>query len=556
MTRCLLLLTMSLSAASACLSRTMDDADSLRRMLERVRTPVERIPLLIETSDRLLKSDLPASVHFAEEALRLAEAVGDEALVSRSLHVLGRASQLSGQLEKAVESHGRLYRMSVSSGHTEGVVKGLSGLALVHLTLKEYLRAQHILDQAWDLVRKSPDSGPAALPLNLRVRLHGYYAIALRGLDDFPNSSKHVEEGIRLSHVAGASDPEDAWLLLTCGQLLQESGRSDSARSLFMEAKRKSRLDGDLLGVSASSWCLGRLRESAGYMKEAKILYRESFLSAESAGFTRMAERAARNMAKVCQMLGEADSSLYHAAVADERRGYSDERKAATALTGYQRGITDAEVPATATPDFKSPSRFILAFALVSLALSGFLTHRLLRNGRNPVPAPTLGTPAPDSFMSLTAPDKNKEGAAALASGHGTEEASLIDRLTFNRHLQGVVDCLRGCINGVDADRQAEMRRLIREMEKTSDPGAWHEFESRLNSTYDGFIEKLRQLVPNLTQNERRLCLFLRMDMSTKDISRMTGQSVRAVELGRIRLRKKLNLTHSDAGLNEYLTSL
>jgi len=44
--------------------------------------------------------------------------------------------------------------------------------------------------------------------------------------------------------------------------------------------------------------------------------------------------------------------------------------------------------------------------------------------------------------------------------------------------------------------------------------------------------------------------------MTTREISSITGQSYRSIELARTRLRKKLNLTNSDTGLVEFLSAL
>jgi DNA-binding CsgD family transcriptional regulator len=61
---------------------------------------------------------------------------------------------------------------------------------------------------------------------------------------------------------------------------------------------------------------------------------------------------------------------------------------------------------------------------------------------------------------------------------------------------------------------------------------------------------------PNLTLNEKRLCAFLRLDMTSKEISAITGQSVRAIEQARIRLRKQLGLTNQQVSLSAFLSSL
>lgn len=74
----------------------------------------------------------------------------------------------------------------------------------------------------------------------------------------------------------------------------------------------------------------------------------------------------------------------------------------------------------------------------------------------------------------------------------------------------------------------------------------WSQFDltfSRFNKT---FFDNLLKDYPNLTNNEKRICAFLRMNLSTKDISNVTKQSIRSIEMARTRLRKKLGLKRSD----------
>lgn len=57
---------------------------------------------------------------------------------------------------------------------------------------------------------------------------------------------------------------------------------------------------------------------------------------------------------------------------------------------------------------------------------------------------------------------------------------------------------------------------------------------------------------PNLSLNERRLAAFLKLQLTTKEIASITGQSIRALEIARTRLRKKIGLTKSELSLCDY----
>jgi tetratricopeptide (TPR) repeat protein len=99
--------------------------------------------------------------------------------------------------------------------------------------------------------------------------------------------------------------------------------------------------------------------------------------------------------------------------------------------------------------------------------------------------------------------------------------------------------------------RQAESK--INQMASViEDRQVWSDFDIRFNELNTGFYQKLDIHFPELTINEKRLCAFLKLEMNTKEIIAITGQSIRAVEIARTRLRKKLGLTNSSRSLNDF----
>ena len=63
---------------------------------------------------------------------------------------------------------------------------------------------------------------------------------------------------------------------------------------------------------------------------------------------------------------------------------------------------------------------------------------------------------------------------------------------------------------------------------------------------HEDFYDALNKKFPDLTPNEKRLCAFLRLNMTTKEISAITHQSVQSINMARFRLRKKMNMEHDD----------
>ena len=83
----------------------------------------------------------------------------------------------------------------------------------------------------------------------------------------------------------------------------------------------------------------------------------------------------------------------------------------------------------------------------------------------------------------------------------------------------------------------------------------WELFEEAFNNADKDFLKKVKSMHNSLTSNDLRLCAYLRLNLSSKEIAPLLNISVRSVEVKRYRLRKKMNLDH-DTGLTNYILEL
>jgi ligand-binding sensor domain-containing protein/DNA-binding CsgD family transcriptional regulator len=67
-------------------------------------------------------------------------------------------------------------------------------------------------------------------------------------------------------------------------------------------------------------------------------------------------------------------------------------------------------------------------------------------------------------------------------------------------------------------------------------------FEKAFDEVHEAFMNRLKSKYPSLTPTELRLCAFLKMNISTKEIAPLMNISVRGVEICRYRVRKKLGI--------------
>ena len=83
----------------------------------------------------------------------------------------------------------------------------------------------------------------------------------------------------------------------------------------------------------------------------------------------------------------------------------------------------------------------------------------------------------------------------------------------------------------------------------------WKLFEEAFNNADKDFLKKVKSKHDSLTPNDLRLCAYLRLNLSSKEIAPLLNISSRSVEVKRYRLRKKMNLDH-ETSLTSYILEL
>lgn len=83
----------------------------------------------------------------------------------------------------------------------------------------------------------------------------------------------------------------------------------------------------------------------------------------------------------------------------------------------------------------------------------------------------------------------------------------------------------------------------------------WNHFEVNFKELHEDFFENLLQQFPDLTPKDLKLCAYLKMNLSSKEIAPLMGITIRGVEIHRYRLRKKLKMDSSQ-NLSNFLITL
>ncbi|MGN6436305.1 MAG: ligand-binding sensor domain-containing protein [Agriterribacter sp.] len=138
---------------------------------------------------------------------------------------------------------------------------------------------------------------------------------------------------------------------------------------------------------------------------------------------------------------------------------------------------------------------------------------------------------------------KNKEMASATM--HLVKKGELITRLR---------DELQKLMKNSEDDKSLEaLKKMVKTLgEEDKMDADWEHFTIHFDKAHNDFFVALKEKHNNLTPNELKLCAYLRMNLSTKEMAQLMNISVRGVEISRYRLRKKLQIS-TETNLFTYL---
>lgn len=138
---------------------------------------------------------------------------------------------------------------------------------------------------------------------------------------------------------------------------------------------------------------------------------------------------------------------------------------------------------------------------------------------------------------------------------------SILNVIRKNEILEDVKKNAVSLSKAIDEDKpisdlKRRVIRLITEINTNIEhDGDFEKFQSNFDVIHQDFFKLLEEKYPNLTQNDKILCAYLKMNLTSKEIAPLLNISLRGVEVNRYRLRKKMNLDR-EVNLTEYLQKL
>lgn len=128
---------------------------------------------------------------------------------------------------------------------------------------------------------------------------------------------------------------------------------------------------------------------------------------------------------------------------------------------------------------------------------------------------------------------KNKE--LATTTMHLVQRGKLLSKIGDE-----LLPLVKHTTNKDTADDIKKVIRLLNEAKKLDND--WDQFAIHFDHVHANFLSNLKDKYPNLSPSDLKLCAYLKLNLSSKEIAQLLNITPRAVEVSRYRLRKKLGL--------------
>ncbi|HLP53585.1 MAG TPA: tetratricopeptide repeat protein [Fluviicola sp.] len=433
-------------------------------------------------------------------------------------------------------------------------------IGTLYLQLKNFRRAIFCYENALTILEKAgPKVSKADLSLR-KLKVYNNMAAVFIQQEDYETALIYFRNALELNKTVKDQAYESS-ILNNIGICHMEKKELDLASHYFQKTLKIRKAAGDKQGcaqvlnnIAKNEVYQGNVESAAAYFEQALALSREigskqsALISLESLstlnetmGNYRESLRYYRQYKLLNDSIFNSDSQTAIASLEEKHKRENERKKYELKL---QKNESDR---------LKSQFTTLMVVATLVLLLLGALLFII--SMRNRVKNSRL------EQEKLTLERENLDLVRkTLQENLEFKERELVANALFihknNELITRVKDTLLKAKSSFTKENQQLIQEIITDLRLNQHNQAWDEFELHFTKVHSQFYQSLQEKFPNLTSNELKLCAFLRLNMSTKDISAITNQTVNSITVARSRLRKKLNIDGEDVHLINFLLSL
>lgn len=510
-------------------------------------TKEERIHQLLKLSDQLIGTNLAEALENTNLAIELSTEIDADSLHDAACHSQGNIYLNLGNYTRALQS----YQTALKGARERS---DLYMEAVISANIGSIYYYQRDLNQALAF-----DSAAMAFFLKASVgEMTGQrklrYANLLNNIGIIYDETSRFAEArdcyLRALDIGEAMKEHVliANVYNNMGTLYGDQGNFNSALEYYKKALEIRRQNGNQFGVARSYHNLGQFfTEGQPNVDSAIYYFSKSIEVAEPIGAWQTVGSAADQLFQAYKNRGDYKRSLEALELSRKVNDslFNQESTRKLAQLELQFDFDKRETIARAEQQKRELYQWLIVVGLVSLLVVVTLLFILQRNKTRHAELEQTHLELERNSLQNNLETRDKELAA-----------NIMYLINKNQLINQISEKLLEIKNTVPEATQPSIQKVILDLQSNINPELWQEFEFRFQQVHEKFYNSLNEQFPDLSPNERRLCAFLKLNMTTKEISAITHQNAKSIDVARTRLRKKLNLTGTDQNLVTFLAQL
>ncbi len=512
--------------------------DSLSISLKTAKQDTTRIKTLWKLSDIFRQTNLEKSLSYADSALVIAKQTELLSFQAQSHKKMGTVLFKIGLNDRALENYLVSKKISEELKDTVGLIFLNKNIGSIYYMQLDYANALKYYMKTLGACNEMLAGGDSVY----FDRIHLIYNDI--GSAYFRSGKKELAMSYYQKALQSAKKNQDSLILGTIynnmGKLSRELGDSEKAlRYLYLSLDTRKKIN-DKKGMARSYGFLTEFYFSNGDFAKAQTFLEKSISINKEVGDLRTKRDDYNMLFLLNKEIGNADKALdaHVAYMAMKDSLFNDESVKEIMRLQMQFEYEKLEKERRVKQQRKEMvTSFLIAILVLGLIIFGLLFVFFKKRSR---------------FIALE--KQNLEMDLAVKNKELTTNVMYL--IKKNELIHDISKRLFQLKSHLKKENVNPLQKIIFDLQAGADNDVWEEFELRFQQVHLDFYKKLKEGYPELTPGDIKLCAFLRLNMTSKDISAITHQNLKAIEVARGRLRKKLNLTNTEVNLYTFLEEL
>jgi len=478
-------------------------------------------------------TDYKTSMEIAMKAKDLAFHLGNKIELAEAHRVIGRIYTDLGEYKLSSDHFFESLKKSEKTGDNTSISKALNSVGYLYFEQQNYDKALEYYSRSLKIGREIND------PISISRGLNNVAAIyAERKQSD--TAEKYILEAVKINIEIG----QRLWEginYLNLGEINQDQKNYQVALSYHNLAAAIFEELNNMVMLSASYINLSDYYDETGDDEKSLQYAEKAFSIGQANGLKKIVKNAAEKLHNIFLKKDDLKNAYKYGMIQYQMKDSLGLEESMTKLSKLELQY-DFEKQNQEEKLVRQRKDFITIIVIITLSLAVILVLLLMSRQKMKAKNDRLAKQKLQDEVDF----KNKELTL-----------NVMNLIRKNEILSDISSRLMLIENeAVKDETKNAIIKIAHDLQKNTEDEIWEEFELRFKQVHGEFYERLMQKFPDLSPNDLKLCAFLRLNITSKEICKMTGQRISSLEIARHRLRKKLGISNTQTNLVTFLAQI